>query len=110
MEDVTNRSFEGSWRYGMSRTRHLGQGVLRNLTYRAPSGHLRPSAAMDEFAYYEMRMRQEKEAARAAASPNARECHEELVSAYDLRCRILRKEMRSDQELRVQKALESQDF
>lgn len=65
---------------------------------------------MDDLAYFEMRMRQEKDATRAAASPHARECHEELAAAYDLRCRILRKKMRSDQEQRVQEALESQGF
>jgi hypothetical protein len=65
---------------------------------------------MDDLSYFEMRMRQEKEASRAADSAHARECHEELASAYDLRCRVLRMRMRSDQEQRVQKALESQDF
>lgn len=65
---------------------------------------------MDELEYYLMRVRQEKEAARAATSPHARECHDKLASAYDLRCRLLRKEGRLTQEQRVQEALEGQSF
>jgi hypothetical protein len=64
----------------------------------------------DDLEYYLMRMRQEKAAARAATSPHARECHDELASAYDLRCRLLRKQDRLIQEQRVQDALECQSF
>ena len=65
---------------------------------------------MDDFEYYLVRLRQEKEAARAATSRHARECHDELASAYDLRCRLLRKQDRLIQEQRVQEALECQSF
>jgi hypothetical protein len=55
-------------------------------------------------------MLQEKEAARIANSAHAREFHDELASAYDLRCRLLRKRNRLARERRVQQALESQTF
>lgn len=64
----------------------------------------------EDLDYYLMRMRQEKDAERSAASPKARECHQELASAYDLRCRLLRKLARSEQERRVEEALQCQDF
>ena len=63
---------------------------------------------MNDLEYYRMRMRQEKEAARVAKSLQARERHERLASAYDLRCRSLRKQIRLTQEQRVQEALENQ--
>lgn len=93
----------------MSRTANCAKG-LRYLTYRAPSGCLRPKRAMDELAYYGMRMRQEKEAARAATCPNARECHEELAAAYEFRCRLLNEQLRSTEERRLEEAIESQNF
>lgn len=65
---------------------------------------------MDDREYYLMRMRKENEAARTAKSLRARECHDELASAYDLRCRALRKRDRLLQEQRVRQALESQSF
>jgi hypothetical protein len=39
-------------------------------------------------AYYLRRILQEQEAASAAASAEARERHEELAEAYQLRCRL----------------------
>jgi hypothetical protein len=65
---------------------------------------------MDDLTYFELRMRQEREAAKTAHSSHARECHGELASAYDLRCRFLRKQNRLIQEQRVREALESQSF
>lgn len=65
---------------------------------------------MSDLEYYLMRMRQEKEAAKTAHSPRARECHDELASAYDLRYRLLREQNKLTQEQRVQEALESQSF
>lgn len=67
-------------------------------------------ASMDDLAYYEMRMLQETVAARIATSAPARECHEDLASAYDLRCRFLRKQDRLSQEQRVEETLGSQSF
>lgn len=64
----------------------------------------------DDAEYYSMRMRQEMEAARRATSPKARECHQQLASAYDLRCRLLRRLGRPEQEQRVGQALEYQAF
>ena len=45
---------------------------------------------MDAFerAYYLRRILQEREAARIATSAEVRERHEELASAYQLRCRV----------------------
>lgn len=65
---------------------------------------------MDDLEYYLMRTLQEKEAARTANSLHARECHDKLASAYELRCRVLRKQRRLAQEQRVKEALESQAF
>jgi hypothetical protein len=65
---------------------------------------------MDDLTYFEMRMRQEREAAKTAQSSHARGFHDELASAYDLRCRFLRKQNRLIQAQRVQDALESQSF
>ena len=65
---------------------------------------------MEDLEDYLMRMRQEAEAARTSHSPRARECHEELASAYELRCRLLRKERRLTREQRVQEALECLSF
>ncbi len=65
---------------------------------------------MEDLTYFKMRMRQEKEAAKTAHSSHARECHDKLALAYDLRCRFLRKQNRLMQEQRVQEALESQSF
>lgn len=65
---------------------------------------------MDDLEYYLSRMRQEKEAADAAKSIHARERHDELASAYDLRCRMLRRQNRTDRDQRIQEALESQKF
>ena len=65
---------------------------------------------MSDLEYYLMRMRQEKERASTANSVHARRCHGELASAYDLRCRLIRKQNRLAQEQRVQEALESKHF
>jgi hypothetical protein len=65
---------------------------------------------MDDLEHFGMRMREEREATRIATSAHARECHEELASAYELRCRILRDQLQSSQEQRVRKALERQGF
>ena len=65
---------------------------------------------MSDLEYYLMRMRQEKELARTANSAHARERHDELASAYDLRCRLLRTQNRCAQEQRLEEALESQSF
>ncbi len=65
---------------------------------------------MDDLAYFEMRTRQEKEASWTASSSHARKCHEELASAYARRCRVLRDQLRSIKERRVQEALENQSF
>jgi hypothetical protein len=65
---------------------------------------------VNDLEYCLMRMRQEKEAARTANSPHARESHDKLASAYDLRCRFLRKQNRLAQEQRVREALENQSF
>lgn len=39
-------------------------------------------------AYYLRRVHEEQEAARNALNPQARERHEELAAAYQLRCRL----------------------
>lgn len=49
--------------------------------------HSRPMDANDR-AYYLKRILQEEEAARNAGCKVARERHEELAAAYQLRCRI----------------------
>lgn len=66
--------------------------------------------SVDDLDYFLMRTRQEKEAARSATCVRARECHEELASAYELRCRFLRMLNRSVEERRVRNALESHGF
>lgn len=65
---------------------------------------------MGDLEYYLMRMRREKEAARTAKSHHARECHDELASSYDFRCRLLRKQDRLLQEQRINEALQSHSF
>ena len=65
---------------------------------------------MSDLEYYLMRTRQEKVLAKTANSTHARECHEELASAYDLRCRLLRKQNRLAQQQRLEEALGSQSF
>jgi hypothetical protein len=70
----------------------------------------RAELTMGDLEYYLMRMRQEKEASRTAKSLHARECHGELASAYDLRCRLLRKQDRLLKEQRIHEALQSQSF
>ena len=65
---------------------------------------------MDDLAYFQMRVRQEKDAAESAAAASARERHEELARAYELRCRTIREELRSSKERRVEEALQNQSF
>jgi hypothetical protein len=65
---------------------------------------------MDDLAYFEMRLRQEKEAARRATAGRARESHENLAKAYELRCDLLRERLRSCRNQRLKEALESHRF
>lgn len=65
---------------------------------------------MNDLAYFEMRLRKEKEKAWSSTSHRARQCHEDLAAAYELRIWSLMDQLRSDEERRVQEALESQGF
>jgi hypothetical protein len=60
--------------------------------------------------YYRRRMCEEQQAARKAANPDARERHEELAAAYELRCRLLHEQLRTIQQQRLHEALESLSF
>lgn len=68
------------------------------------------TASMEDLAYFEMRMRQEKEAARRAKVGRVRQSHEELAQAYELRCNALRQQLRSRRDQRLKDALESHQF
>ena len=50
----------------------------------------------DDYDYFEMRARQEEQAALIAAGDAARQRHEELAEAYRLRCELIKSPLPAD--------------